>query len=89
MLKPSKVKIGKWKKQFLENGLDGLIDLACPGRSVKYGPAIRHKIAAEACNTPQGRTHWTIRDLADHLDVDRGIDELVFKEETIKPRRIK
>jgi transposase len=89
MLNTSKVTISKWKKRFLENGPDGLVDLARPGRSIKYGPEIRHKIAAEACSPPPGRTHWTIRGLADHLEVDRGIVERVFKEEAIKPHRIK
>jgi putative transposase len=88
-LDTSKVTVSKWKKRFLENGLDGLMDQPRPGRSVKYGPEIRHKIAAEACNPPPGRTHWTIRDLAKHMNVDRGIVERVFKDETIKPHRIK
>ena len=85
----SRVTVSKWKKRFLQKGLDGLLDMPRPGRALKYGPEIRHKIAAEACNPPEGRTHWTIRDLAAHLNVDRGIVERVFKEEQIKPHRIK
>ena len=72
-LETTKMTISKWKKRFLEKGLDGLTDLARSGRSTIYSPEIRHKIAAEACNPPEGRTHWTIRDLADHMNLDRGI----------------
>ena len=85
----TKMTISKWKKRYLEKGLDGLLDLERPGRSKKYGPEIRHKIAAEACNPPEGRTHWTIRDLANHMDVDRGIVERILKEEAIKPHLVK
>lgn len=88
-LETTKVTISKWKKRFIEHGLSGLIDLARSGRRVKHGPEIRHKIAAEACNPPTGRTHWTIRDLAKHLDVDRGLVQRVLKEESIKPHLIK
>ena len=88
-LQTTRVTISKWKKRFLEKGLDGLADLQRPGRKPRYSAEIRHKIAAEACNPPPGRTHWTIRDLARHLQVDRGLVERVLKEEAIKPHLVK
>lgn len=88
-LSTTKMTVSKWKKRFLEQGLSGLIDLQRSGRAMKYGPEIRHKIAAEACNPPPGRTHWTIRDLAKHLSIDRGLVERVLKDEAIKPHLIK
>jgi len=88
-LQTTKVTISKWKRRFLDKGLPGLYDLDRPGRAIKYGPEIRHKIAAEACNPPPGRTHWTIRDLADHMGVNRGLVERVFKDEAIKPHMVK
>lgn len=88
-LETTKVTISKWKKRFIESGLPGLLDMARPGKPVKYGPEIRHKIAAEACNPPEGQTHWTIRDLSKHMGVDRGLVERVFKEQAIKPHLIK
>ena len=88
-LQTTKVTVSKWKKRFLAKGLPGLYDDIRSGRTMKYGAEIRHKIAAEACNPPPGRTHWTIRDLADHLKVNRGLVERVFQEEAIKPHLIK
>src|SRR4030042_1197874 len=88
-LDTTRVTVSKWKKRFLEKGIEGLDDDDRPGRAPKYGPEIKHRIAAEACNPPPGRTHWSIRDLADHMGVDRGIIERVFKEEAIKPHRKK
>ena len=88
-LNVSKVIVRKWKERFLEFGIEGLRDKARTGAPRKYGPEIRHKIAAEACNPPEGKTHWSIRDLAKHLGVDRGIVERVFKEQAIKPHLVK
>jgi len=88
-LETSKVTVSKWKRRFLEQGVTGLVDLPRPGPGLKYGPEIRHRIAAEACNPPAGRTHWSIRDLARHLGVDRGLVERVLKDEAIKPHLVK
>lgn len=88
-LSTTKSTIRKWKQRFLQSGIDGLKDSARPGRGVKYDAEIRHKIAAEACNPPPGRTHWTIRELANHVGVNRGLVERVFKEQAIKPHLVK
>jgi transposase len=88
-LKVSKVIVRKWKERFLEFGLAGLKDQARSGAPRIHKAGIRHKIAAEACNPPAGKTHWSIRELAKHLNVNRGIVERVFKEQAIKPHLVK
>jgi putative transposase len=85
----SKLTIRKWKKRFIDEGLAGLSDKPRPGKPIKYGSEIRHKIAAAACNPPEGQSHWTIRDLALHMGVDRGLVERVFKEQAIKPHLVR
>lgn len=88
-LSTTKSTVRKWKERFLESGIDGLTDQARPGRSTVYDAEMRHRIAAEACNPPPGRTHWSIRELADHLGVNRGVVERVFREQAIKPHLVK
>jgi len=88
-LQTSNITVSKWKQRFLEKGVPGLVDLPRPGKPPAYGPEIRHRIAAEACNPPPWRTHWSIRDLAKHLGVSKNIVERVLKDEAIKPHRIK
>lgn len=89
VLKISKVIVRKWKERFLKFGIVGLNDQPRSGAPRKHDAELRHKIAAEACNPPAGKTHWSIRELAKHLDVDRGIVERVFKEQAIKPHLVK
>lgn len=88
-LSTTKVTISKWKKRYLIKGLPGLSDTARPGRKPVYDAEIRHRVAAEACNPPPGRTHWTIRELAQHMGVKKGLVERVLNDEAIKPHRIK
>ena len=88
-LETSKLTISKWKKRYITHGLPGLLDRSRPGKPVKYGPEIRHQIAAMACNPPEGQTNWTIRDLAEHMGVDRGLVERVLKDQAIKPHLVK
>lgn len=88
-LSTTKTTIRKWKERFLESGIDGLTDQARPGRRTKYDAEMRHRIAAEACNPPPGRTHWSIRELANHMGVNRGVVERVFREQAIKPHLVK
>lgn len=88
-LSTTKVTISKWKKRYLKKGLLGLSDNARPGRRLVYDAEIRHRITAEACNPPPGRTHWTIRELAKHMGVTKGLVERVFNDQALKPHRIK
>lgn len=67
LLNVSKVIVRKWKERFVELGIEGLRDKAGSGAHPKHGPEIRHKIVAEALNPPEGKTHWSIRDLAKQM----------------------
>lgn len=87
-LKVSKNVIAKWRKRFSQHGMEGLNDEARSGRPEIYNAEIRHKIAAKACVLPEGKTHWSIRELAAAMNVDRAIVERVLKAESIKPHLI-
>jgi len=54
------------KKNFLQNGLNCLEDKPRTGRPVVFDGAERARITALACaDTPAGRSHWSLRLLAD------------------------
>lgn len=78
-LQTTRATVSKWKHRFLEHGLDGLRDGERTGHPVKYGTQIRMRIESVACNPPNGNVRWTIRKLANYLDVDRGIVQRVLK----------
>ena len=76
--------IAKWKARFMENGIDGLNDSPRPGQPSKYGDSTRKVIRNTAIMPPAGRKRWTIRSLADSLNVNRGIVQRVLQTCNIK-----
>jgi hypothetical protein len=58
--------VERWRRRFLESGLDGLCDRRRPGHKPKYGPITRLEVIALACepiSSSNGRTRRTIEDL--------------------------
>lgn len=77
-LRTTRTTIRKWKERYIESKLDGLIDKERPGHPAKYGDTMRLIIKSEADNPPPGRSKWTVRALAEHLGLNRGIIQRVL-----------
>jgi len=58
--------VSRWRKKYVENGLDFLTDQLRTGRPIKFDGEQRAKITALACSdTPVGRAKWSLQLLAD------------------------
>lgn len=90
-LKVSKPVVVKWRSRFVSRRIAGLRDEAGRGRHRTYGPEIRHRIAAMACQAPppQVGTHWSVRTLAAELEVSPDLVHDVLSAEDIKPHRFR
>jgi putative transposase len=80
--------VGKWRKRFLELGVEGLHDELRPGRP----RSISDEQVAELVNTtlqekPAGATHWSCRALAGHTGVSKSTVQRVWKAFGLKPHR--
>ena len=80
--------VGKWRKRFLERGLEGLHDELRPGRP----RSIPDEQVAELINTtlqtkPEGATHWSCRTLADQVGVSKSTVQRVWSAFGLKPHR--
>lgn len=87
----SKPVVVKWRSRFVSKRMEGLHDEPGRGRRRTYGPEIRHRIAALACQAPppQVGTHWSVRTLAAQLDVSPDLVHDVLSAEDIKPHRFR
>ncbi len=57
--------VGKWRRRYLERGIDGLIDEPRPGAPRKIGDADVEAVVVKTLEeTPADATHWSTRDLA-------------------------
>src|SRR4029077_10242650 len=57
--------VGKWRRRFLKDRIEGLLDEARPGRPEKIENAkIAAVIERTLRSTPNDATHWSIRSMA-------------------------
>ena len=58
--------VAAWRDKYQQNGLALLTDQPRSGRPPEFDGELRAKITALACSeTPAGRSHWSLRLLAD------------------------
>jgi transposase len=80
----------KWRKRFLQHGLEGLRDLAGRGRPQTISPEERTKVIAMACTTPvDGSSRWSVRKLAEATGHSKSAIQTILSEGAIKPHRTK
>jgi transposase len=82
--------VAEWIKRFQVEGIDGLNDLPGRGRKKSYSNAKKRKIVETVCKKPKkGLSRWSIRTLARHLSIDKGIVHRVLQEHDLHPHRLR
>ncbi len=79
---------GKWRRRFIEFGIDGLYDEQRPGAPRKIGD---DKIAAVLAKTleskPKNATHWSTRTMADACGMSQSTVSRIWRAFRIQPHR--
>ncbi len=80
--------VGKWKKRFVEGGLDGL-ETHRPGQPPpKLTARLRARILNATRRKPRdGSTHWSCRKLASDLGISKDLVHRVWREADLRPHR--
>jgi transposase len=80
--------VGKWRKRFLNDGIDGLLDEPRPGAPRKITDDAIEKVVVETLETtPKGATHWSTRQMAKHLGMSHTTVGRVWRAFGLKPHR--
>ena len=88
-LKIGREAIAKWKKRFLESGLDGLKDAPRPGKTPIYNEADKARVVQKACSKPEGGySTWTQRRIAKELGMSQSTVHNVLKSHDLKPHKV-
>jgi putative transposase len=87
-LRLSNMTVGKWRKRYLEYGLEGLHDELRPGRPRTH----EDERVAEVINTalqtmPPDGTHWSVRSLAHETGVSKSTVQRWFDLFGVQPHR--
>src|SRR5450756_311862 len=78
----------KWRRRYLEAGLDGLADLPRSGRPARIGPQARLAVLALASGKPpHGSTRWSTRRLAEQTGLGPTSVHRILNEGRLKPQR--
>jgi len=83
------VTVGKWRRGFASQGLEGLQDAPRSGRPVKYGPDIVQRVQNRACQQPEHYSRWSVRTLAQDLKLPRSTVHQILVASDLQPHRIR
>lgn len=81
--------VGKWRKRFIEQRLDGLMDEPRPGVARKItDDAVERAVVATLESLPKGCTHWSTRLLAKHTGISKSTIQRIWKAFGLRPHQV-
>ena len=83
------VTVGKWRRLFAANGLEGLRDAPRPGRPPKHDSARRLKVQTRVCQQPDDQSRWSVRTLAAELGLPSSTVNRMLVAAKLQPHRIR
>lgn len=85
----SRPTVGKWRRRFVEMGLDGLVDTPRPGAPRQVGDEeVERVIARTLEETPPNATHWSTRSMADATGLSQSTIARIWRAFSLQPHRI-
>jgi len=83
------VTIGKWRRSFAAQGLEGLRDAARSGRPPKHDAATWQKVQTLACQQPASQSRWTVRTLAREVGLPHSTVQTILHASELQLHRIR
>lgn len=80
--------VGKWRRRFIERGLDGLLDEPRPGVPRQIDDATVESVVALTLESqPSGATHWSTRSMARHAGISTSSVGRIWRAFGLQPHR--
>ena len=80
--------VGKWRRRFLEGGIDSLLDETRPGTSRKLGDEdIERVLTLTLESRPDDATHWSTRSMAAKTGFSRASIHRIWRAFALAPQR--
>ena len=85
----SRQTVGKWKKRFITNGVDGLLDEPRPGAPRKLTDEDVEKVITETLESiPVDATHWSTRSMAKVTGMSQSAISRIWRAFALQPHRV-
>jgi transposase len=88
-LEMPEVTVGKWRRCFAKQGLEGLQDAPRSGRPLKYSQEVVQRVQTRACQQPEHYSRWSVRTLAEDLRLPRSTVHQILVASHLQPHRIR
>ena len=88
-LQVPEVTVGKWRRCFASQGLDGLRDAARSGRPPKHSQEILQKVQRRVCQQPKHYSRWSVRTLATDLGLPSSTVHQMLVASGLQPHRVR
>ena len=80
--------VGKWRRRFVQNGIEGLTDEYRAGRPRSVSDAQVAQVIERTLNsTPKGATHWSIRSMAGEIGLSHTTIRQIWSAFGLQPHR--
>ena len=82
--------ISRWKKRFLDAGINGLVEMPHPGQKPTVITAkLQARVLEATRRKPKdGSTHWSVRKLARELNISKDTVHRIWRIAGVKPHRL-
>ena len=89
-LRTSHVTVGKWRKRFIEGGVDALFDEPRPGAPRKLSDDDVEAVVVQTLETkPKGRTHWSTRKMAEKAGISHSSVGRIWRAYGLQPHIVR
>lgn len=87
-LRTSNVTVGKWRRRFAENRLDGLLDEPRPGQPRRVSDKDVERVIVKTLESkPKNATHWSTRSMAEATGMSQSTVSRIWRAFGLKPHR--
>lgn len=83
------VTVGKWRRSFAAQGLEGLRDAPRSGRPPKHDAEVWQRVQTLACQQPESQGRWTVRTLARAVRLPHSTVHAILHASDLQPHRIR
>src|SRR5512140_2459064 len=87
-LRCNRITVGRWRRRFAHDGLDGLLDEPRPGAPRKISDADVERVITRTLETkPRDGTHWSTRSMARAVGLNQTAISRIWRAFSLQPHR--